>query len=175
MEHLLYYTKPAAVWEEALPLGNGIMGAMIYGGFDNEMIRLNHMELWSGEAYQKIPDNKTEKINTIRDLISQKKYSEATKMADTLCENNSANYLPMGDILLTRYCDNNPKIYKRSLDLKTATSEVYIREVFPVDSVRKAFISHPHNIMIVDITNNSPYPDKNGIRVSKVPQRWVVL
>ena len=61
MENILYYTRPASTWEEALPLGNGTMGAMIYGGSDNEIIRLNHAELWSGEPYKKTEKSKKNK------------------------------------------------------------------------------------------------------------------
>ena len=160
MENILYYTRPASTWEEALPLGNGTMGAMIYGGSDNEIIRLNHAELWSGEPYKKTEKSKKNKINEIRRLISEKNFYEATLLADTIGENDSARYLPMGDIFLTAFCENNPQTYKRSLDLKTATAEVYFQEPSQAESVRKAFISHPHNIMVVDITGNSPYPSK---------------
>lgn len=161
MENKLYYTKSAAIWEEAIPLGNGNIGAMVYGGHDSELIRLNIGNLWSGSAGYNIIENKEETLKKIRQLIEEKKYSEASMLASReYCKNDCANFLPMGNTHLTRHCNHNPKEYYRSLDLQTAVSEVYMKEIYGTESWRKTYISYPHNIMVIDIINKTPYPDK---------------
>ena len=73
----LKYDRPAALWTEALPLGNGSLGAMVYGGIECEQIRLNHDTLWSGSVINDDRKSPSDFLEKSRELIFDGKYSEA--------------------------------------------------------------------------------------------------
>ena len=96
---ILWYTRPGEAWTDALPLGNGRLGAMVYGGIEQEKIALNDDTLWSKTAVE-IKDSK-EAIQHARELILQRKFTEAEEfLTENLSDGDSASYQPAGDLLL---------------------------------------------------------------------------
>src|SRR6516162_2094983 len=79
---VLWYRQPAQKWLEALPIGNGHMGAMVFGGVDEERIALNESSFWSGRPHDYDDTNAINYFPQIRDLVFAGKFQEAEKMAD---------------------------------------------------------------------------------------------
>lgn len=81
-KHLLRYDQPAAEWTEVLPVGNGRLGAMVYGGAATERLQLNEDTLWSGGPYDPINPAAAEGLPRVRALVAQGRYAEADALAD---------------------------------------------------------------------------------------------
>jgi alpha-L-fucosidase 2 len=145
---ILWYQRPAGQWVEALPVGNGRLGAMVFGGINNERIQLNEDTLWAGGPYDPTSPGAAKALPEARRLIFAGKYNEAHKlinskmMAKPLTQ---MSYQPVGDLLLNFPDINGAANYKRQLNLNTAVARVdfnsgginFTREVFssPVDQV----------------------------------------
>ena len=126
LQHLeLWYNLPSKVWEEALPLGNGTTGAMVYGGINREQYALNDHTLWSGYPN---PGNKPkgpEILPKVREAIFNGRYEEAGKLWRGLHGPYSDVYLTMGDLFLKfNFADTLVENYARKLDLRNALSTV---------------------------------------------------
>ena len=160
----LWYEQPAKCWVEALPIGNGRLGAMIYGGTDTEVISLNEDTLWSGYPRDLNPKNKSEYFIQSMDLSKNKKYHEAQALIEAeLTSDWTQSYLPLGNLLLNCKHSNNIKDFKRSLDLSTAVACVE----YSVDEVRykrEMFASSPDNVIVMRITSNKPRSVNFSIR-----------
>jgi alpha-L-fucosidase 2 len=81
-EMVLWYRQPAEKWLEAMPIGNGIMGAMVFGGTQRERIALNECTFWSGRPHDYNNPEAIRYFPQIRDLVFAGKFQEAEKMAD---------------------------------------------------------------------------------------------
>lgn len=164
----LWYLKPAARWTEALPLGNGSLGAMIFGKMDEETIDLNLDTLWSGRPYenQAIPCSK-QVHDEAQKLAFEGNYREAEKLLEEklLYERNGQTYLPLGRINISFDSLNGMKDYKRELDIETAVHTVKARfegknGLFSVRT--QAFVSKPDKCLIVLIVSE----EKMNLRLS---------
>jgi len=145
----LWYRKPAKIWEEALPVGNGRLGAMVFGGVDVERLQINEDTLWSGGPYNPINPEARNALPYIRKLIFDGKYRDASKLIDEkviAIPKKQMSYQPVGDLILNFPTpDGEVENYQRKLDLDTAVittnytinNVYYTREVFssPVDQV----------------------------------------
>jgi len=90
----LWYTAPAADWNEALPIGNGRLGAMVYGNPKNENIQLNENTLWAGGPHRNENPNGKESLSEVRALIFQENYKEAHDIAnENFISKKSRNFL----------------------------------------------------------------------------------
>jgi len=144
----LWYRRPAERWVEALAIGNGRLGAMVFGGIINERIQLNEDTLWAGGPYDPENPEALQALPEARRLIFEGKYQEAHSivgrkmMAKPL---RQLQYQPVGDLLLKFPDVNKVADYRRDLNLDTAVASVtytangvkFTREVFssPVDQV----------------------------------------
>ncbi len=147
----LFYKKPARFWKQALPLGNGFLGFMVYGGATTETIAVNDATLWSG--YPKDQDNpeSLEYLDKVRKLIFDGKNAEADTLAEKkLIGHYSESYLPLGRIKI-----NFNKVgrgdYGRQLDLTTAVHTVENKFI-----KRDAFVSYPDKVGVYHIEAKSP-------------------
>ena len=144
----LWYIKPAAKWVEALPVGNGQIGAMAFGGIGNERLQLNDGTLWAGGPYDPSNPKGKEALPEIRNLIFDGKYKAAADLASkTMMAHplGQLQYQTAGDLLLSFGPVDKVENYRRDLNLDTAVTSVsytiegieYKREVFstPVDQV----------------------------------------
>ena len=121
--HILWYDKPAAMWTEALPLGNSRLGAMVYGTPANDRLQLNEETIWAGRPNNNANPEAREYLPRVRELVWQGKYKEAQDMATAhvMAKTNSGMpYQPFGDLYvsfpgLEEYSD-----YRRELSLDSA-------------------------------------------------------
>ena len=97
----LWYNKPAVVWTEALPVGNGRLGAMIFGKAEEELIQLNEATLWSGGPVKKnLNPDAFEYLAKARAALAKGDYATANQLVKHMQGNYSESYMPMGDIVI---------------------------------------------------------------------------
>ena len=154
-QHKLWYSKPAARWLEALPIGNSHLGAMVYGGTNTEQIQLNEETFWSGSPHNNNnPDAKTS-IRDVRRLIFEGKEKEAEALIDkTFFKGpHGQKYLPLGDLMLSFDYQNGaePSNYRRELNLGDALCTTSF-DVADVKYIRTAFASQADNAIIIQLT-----------------------
>ena len=120
--HVLWYSKPAPTWTYSLPIGNGHLGAMIYGGDKKEKVSLNHDEIWSGKphcnyfSWENQPEDRSEYFFKARDLaLDGKKYEAQELLQDNFHGHWSQAYLPLGDIELNFLLDGKVTDLKENL------------------------------------------------------------
>ena len=152
METILWYKKPASNWNEALPLGNGQLGAMVFGGISKVRYGLNHDTLWSGYPRQKNEEDLTEYYNESLRLAMKKEYRQAQDIIEShLCSDFTEGYMPLGDLVLNINVEEDQSEYIRKLNLETASCETEYK-VNDVIYRRNSFISNPHNCMVIRLT-----------------------
>jgi len=150
---VMWYDKPATKFEEALPLGNGRIGLMVYGNTHKEILNLNEETLWGGGPVDNTaPANTVENLNKVRTLLFQGKWKEASDVLMNIQGNNSQSYAPMGDIHIEQYYTSRSKVqhYTRNLDLKTAVSTTTYT-IDTVDYLREVFVSAPAQIAVMKL------------------------
>jgi alpha-L-fucosidase 2 len=154
----LWYRQPAAKWTEALPIGNGHMGAMIFGGTASERIQFNEDTLWKGKPHDYVRDGALEALPEIRRLVFAGKADEAAKLAREKAISDPVRqmpYQPFGDLRLTFPGHENVTDYRRELDLDTALATVTYK-VGDVQFFRGAFASYPDRAIFVQIAASKP-------------------
>lgn len=129
----LWYDKPAQYWEEALPIGNGRLGGMVYGGVRNEQIQLNEETIWAGEPGNNIPEGFAERLGKTRKLIFDGKFKEAEALMmeavprpkpDTMDLNYGMPYQTLGDLHLNFDIQGEVSDYYRDLNIANAVSSL---------------------------------------------------
>jgi alpha-L-fucosidase 2 len=137
----LWYRQPAANWNEALPIGNGRLGAMVFGGVADERLQLNEDTIWVGEKRDRLNPAGPAAVTEVRRLLAEGKAPEAEALADQAIiatPRRMPPYQPLGDIALHFTTGGSPTGYQRELDLTTAIARVtfaaggttYTREIF---------------------------------------------
>ena len=157
MENILRYGASAKVFEEALPLGNGQLGAMVYGRTDKERISLNHDTLWSGKPGQKMVDTAYEANEKAKKMVLDGKNGDAQWTLEQGFTGKWLNsYLLLGTLYITRVgSEANPTNYLRTLDLENSLVTLSYTED-GIDFKREYFVSYPHNCMMVKLTSSEP-------------------
>ncbi|WP_051475752.1 glycoside hydrolase family 95 protein [Bacillus sp. J37] len=150
----LWYKQPAQKWEEALPIGNGRLGGMVFGGIQQERIQLNEDTLWSGAPGDKINEKAHQHLETVRNLIFREKYAEAEKLIESNMVGEDAEaYQPLGDLYIEHHLDEAPSSYIRELDLTTGVAKTeYV--IGGTTLTRETFISEPNQVLTVRIQSN---------------------
>ncbi|TCC89082.1 glycoside hydrolase family 95 protein [Pedobacter frigiditerrae] len=148
----LWYNRPASVWEEALPLGNGKTGAMVFGGIKKERYQLNDNTLWSGYPISgNNPDGPTV-LPQVRKAIYEGDYNKAAILWRKMQGPYSARYLPLGDLLINYDLkDTVATTYCRDLNLHDALSTVRYK-VGNITYSRETLVSFPDKMMVVHLT-----------------------
>src|SRR4029079_17296848 len=124
---LLWCDKPANEWTEALPIGNGRLGAMVFGGPANELLQLNEDTLYAGSPYDPNNPEALEALPEARRLIFAGKYKEAHDLVGAKMMAQPIKqmpYEPVGDLKLSFSNHDNVVVYRRQLDLDTAIANV---------------------------------------------------
>ncbi len=148
----LWYKHPAKAWVEALPLGNGSLGAMIFGGVEAEKVGLNLDTLWSGCSHGYRVENKAEHFREGRRLILDDKKVEARDYLEkNFAGDPSEWYLQLGILTITSMKNMCPREYKRDLDIETAVAAVSYTSSDTVYR-RECFISFPDKVMAYKFT-----------------------
>lgn len=157
-ETLLKYNQPAQNFDEALPVGNGRIGGMIFGGAATEVIKLNEDSIWSGGLRNRINPDSQEGLAEVRSLLLEGNIPEAEKIAFEKMQGvtpNMRHYMPLGELNINMELDGKPKNYRRSLELANAVSDVKFT-VNDVEFTREIFVSAPDEAMIIHITASKP-------------------
>jgi alpha-L-fucosidase 2 len=155
---VLWYRQPATKWLEALPLGNGLIGAMAFGGTRQERIALNESSFWSGRPHDYDAPDAIKYFPQVRDLVVAGKFQEAEKLADARFYGVPAAqqaYQPLGDLLLSFDGPEKVDDYCRELDMETGVTKVRYRAGDAV-FLREAFVSHPDRVLVVRLTCDKP-------------------
>ncbi len=154
-ETLLTYNKPAGSFDEAIPVGNGRIGGMIFGGAASEVIKLNEDSIWSGGPRHRVNPDAREGLAEVRRLLAEERIQEAEKTALEKLQGvtpNMRHYMPLGDLTINMQLDAKAKNYSRSLQLANAVSDVHFT-VNDVDYTREVFVSCPDQCMVIHITS----------------------
>ncbi|MGH9632373.1 MAG: glycoside hydrolase family 95 protein, partial [Bryobacteraceae bacterium] len=156
----LWYREPATQWVEALPVGKGRLGAMIFGGIEHERIQFNEHTVWTGKPHDYAHPGAFKSLAEIRELLFQGKQDEAEKLAmrDFMSiPLRQKAYQAFGDLLLDFPGVNEDGVsgYRRDLNLDTAVSSVeYVRQ--GIRHKREVFASRPLSAIVVRVSADKP-------------------
>ncbi|KAK8263157.1 hypothetical protein V6Z12_D12G023600 [Gossypium hirsutum] len=152
------FSGPAKHWTDAIPIGNGRLGAMVWGGIASETLQLNEDTLWTGVPGDYTNPEAPAALAEVRKLVDNGDYAEATKAAVKLSDHPSDVYQLLGDIKLefdeshVKYTEGT---YSRELDLETATARVKY-SVVDVEFTREHFASNPGQVIVTKISASKP-------------------
>ncbi|MFN8445157.1 MAG: glycoside hydrolase family 95 protein [Caldilineaceae bacterium] len=151
----LWYRQAAQKWVEALPVGNGRLGAMIFGGIENERLQINEDTLWSGGFKNTTSPNAKAALPAVRQAIFEGNYLEADQLAKGLQGPFTQSYQPLGDLYLHFDQQGEATDYRRELDLDTATATTSYR-CGDVTFQREVFASAPDQVIVVRLSVDRP-------------------
>ena len=155
MGEVLLFNKPACSWEEALPLGNGSLGAMIYGKTDKELIEMNEDSLWTGTYLErKNPDACRKNVDKIRNEFAKGRVEKAQLMTEQSLFSvspHSRHYQPLGQLWIQHHKKKRLTGYCRKLDITTAVYKQYYQHNTMEYEV-ESFVSYPRQVFIYRIT-----------------------
>lgn len=187
----LWYDKPAPIeraaqptrasdgWVQALPVGNGRLGGMVFGGYPRERIQLNEDSLWSGSVADADNPVAYEHQKEIRDLLLNNDYAKAEKLTQQylVCKNKGSGsgagraaeygcYQTLGDLWIDFPGHDNVSNYRRDLDLENAIATVQYT-FNGVDYRREVFSSHPDDVLVVRLTASKPNSITCAVRLNR--------
>ncbi|MCL2300011.1 MAG: glycoside hydrolase family 95 protein, partial [Firmicutes bacterium] len=155
---MLWYGSPAELWQQALPVGNGRLGGMVFGGAGRERIALNHDELWSGLPGDRTTPGASEVYAQARAHALKGELVEANRLlsSEKFQATTSAAYLPLGDLCIDFEGRGKSRNYRRGLDLETATAFVEY-ERGGTAFRRSCFASYPAQVLVCRIEADKPF------------------
>lgn len=149
----LWYDKWAEDWNEALPVGNGRIGGMVYGNPYYDRISLNEDSIWSGGYRKRNNMSALKNLQKVRDLLFEEKISQAEEIVhDAFCGTpiNQRHYMPLGDLIIDQRGLGDIEKFQRSLDLETAVASVNFT-TNGINYCREVIASYPDNVMAINI------------------------
>lgn len=152
----LWYNAPAADWNEALPLGNGRLGAMVFGDPVSENIQLNESTLWAGGPHRNDNSNGKEDLSEIRELLFQDKYKEAHDLANNTFISKKSHGMPyetVGNLRLNFIEHANYSNYQRELDIENAVNTTSYT-VDGIDYKQEIFTSFSDEVIVMKLSAN---------------------
>ncbi|MDQ1913921.1 glycoside hydrolase family 95 protein [Paenibacillus sp. GD4] len=155
--HLMSMTKPAVRWQDALPGGNGTLGALVYGGIAEETVLINHEALWYGGKTTALPDLSVH-LAGLRELLAAGKYAEANryysdKMKEAGYKAATAKYQPGFGLKLFSGVDGAFRQYRRTLDMETGEITVEWTDN-GIRKSRRLFVSRPDDMVVLSIQSH---------------------
>lgn len=148
----IQFNSPATYWVEALPVGNGRLGAMIFGGIDKERLALNEDTLWSGHPTDWNNPKAKEVLPQVRALLAEQRYEEADQLCKGMMGPFTQSYLPLGDLIISMdHGQLSYGEYNRKLDLSTGLATVSY-SIGGVAYTREVFASYPDQAIVVRLT-----------------------
>lgn len=150
----LWYRQPAQQWVEALPVGNGRLGAMVFGGIEQERLQLNEDTLWAGGPYNPANPDAPAALPEIRRLLAAGQNEAAQKLVQEKFMSRPIRQMPyqtVGDLLITMAGGDAAKDYRRELDLDRAVARTEFR-IGSVRYTREVFASAPDQAIVVQLT-----------------------
>ena len=156
----IWFNKPAATWNEALPVGNGSLGAMIFGGPSTERLQLNEESVWTGSPRWDANPDALKNLPRVRRLLFEGKYAEAEKLAQNgimgnFKRDNASSYQTLGDLTLRFSHPGAVSNYRRELDISEAVAAVTYTSG-KINFRREVFSSAPDQSLVMRITADKP-------------------
>ena len=156
----IWFNKPAESWNEALPVGNGRLGAMVFGGIEKERLQLNEESVWTGAPRWDANPNALKNLSEVRKLLFEGKYGEAEKLTQngilgSFRRDNASSYQTLGDLTLDFSPLRGISGYSRELDIENAVAKV-VYTSNQVNYTREIFSSAPDQTLIIMITADKP-------------------
>jgi alpha-L-fucosidase 2 len=151
----MWYRQPAAAWVEALPLGNGRLGAMDFGGVATARFQLNEDTLWAGEPRDGNNPGARAVLLQVREALFRDEFERANELAKGMQGPFTQPYLTLGDLVLDFAHAGAVEAYERALDLERAVASVR----YTVDGVtfeREAFCSYPDRVLVIRLACDTP-------------------
>lgn len=155
-DYRMWYDKPAARFEEALPLGNGRIGVTVYGGVEYETLHLNEETMWGGSPTDTNPTPEApDFLPQVRDLLFKEQWGEARKLLVNIQGPNSNAYVPLGDLRIHQTIKGEVSSYERDLDLRTAVAGTSFT-AGDVSYRREIFVSAPAQVAVMRVSASKP-------------------
>ena len=155
----LWYDQPSgSTWENALPIGNGRLGAMIYGNVEKEIIQLNEHTVWSGSPNRNDNSLSLDSLNVIRQLIFEGKQKEAERIVNRVIitkKSHGQKFEPVGSLQLAFEGHDNFSNYYRELDIERAVTKTSYT-IGDITYTREALASFPDRVVIMRLTTSKP-------------------
>jgi alpha-L-fucosidase 2 len=153
---VLWYSQPAKDWNEALPIGNGRLGAMIFGRAGDELIQLNEQTLWTGGPVNPNPNPDAPKyLQPVRNALVKDSIGQAIKLLRKMQGPNTEMYQPLGDIILKQQLNGEVSNFYRDLNISNATATTRFT-VNGVEYTREMFSSAPDQVIIIRLKASQP-------------------
>ena len=162
-KEVIWYEQPATKWMEALPVGNGHLGAMVFGDPTHERIQLNEDSMWPGAADWENSKGTSKDLNEIRDLLKQGRIEEADKLIVEKFSYKSIvrSHQTMGDLFIDFHKKKNIKNYKRALNLDDALVSTNYTSGENTYS-QKVFASAVDDVLVIELSTNA----KEGLNLN---------
>ncbi|WP_277596127.1 glycoside hydrolase family 95 protein [Roseateles puraquae] len=154
----LWYRRPADEWTQALPVGNGRLAAMVFGGIHTERLQLNECSFFSGGPYDTTNPRAREGLPQVRELVFAGRYAEAEKLANETLLGQPARqmaYQPLAELLMVFPGLENARSYERSLDLDEALASTCF-QTGGTTHVREVYVSAPDQLIVVRLAGDKP-------------------
>lgn len=167
-EDILWYKQPAKNWNEALPLGNGKLGAMVFGGTSTERIQLNDDSMWPADSESwNEPEGNINDLKEIRELLFAGKNDEADRLFVEKFSRKAVvrSHQTMGDLFINLNHQNITD-YRRELNISNATTTVSYKSNGALIT-EKVFVSNPHKAIIIELTSQASEGLNGKIKLSR--------
>lgn len=164
----LKFNRPAQYFEETLIMGNGNLGAAVYGGVESDKISLNDITLWTGEPDLEVTEPDAYKfVPAVRERLANEDYTGADEVIKNIQGNSSEIYMPLGELKMEfDYPDGtSTSDYSRTLNINNATADVTFRRGNTLYS-RQYFVSAPDSVIVVRLTADGPDKLNGRIRMN---------
>ena len=151
---LWYKSGAGTVWENALPIGNGFQGAMVYGNVEKEIFQLNEATVWSGSPNRNDNPDAKQALNEIRKLLFEKEYKKAEKLINENIitkKSHGQMFQPVGNLELSFSDQQDFKEYYRELDIEKAVTKTSYK-VDGITYTREAFMSFPDRVLVIKLS-----------------------
>jgi Glycosyl hydrolase family 65, N-terminal domain len=167
----LHFKAPASEWSQSLPIGNGRLGAMVYGRTTTELLQLNENSVWYGGSQDRTPRDALKNLPRLRRLVRAGDHARAEDLIRTsffATPHSQRHYEPLGTLTLEfGHEEANVQNYRRDLDLRTAVTSVRY-EHHGITHKRQIFASHPNNVLVIQLESS----EKTGftLRMTRVSE-----
>jgi alpha-L-fucosidase 2 len=165
----LWYKQPAVAWEEALPVGNGRIGAMVFGDPVHERLQLNEESIWAGSKINNNNPNALKTLPALQKALFESRYKDAWKLADQNFLGTPPrvrSYQPLGDLYIDYDWNGKTENYTRELNLETGIATTRFT-VGGKGVTQEVFASAPGNIIVVHISSQNKVPVNASFKMTR--------